>query len=831
MPRNEREIQLCKIFAEILNLDNSTISIDADFFQLGGNSILAIKLIGKINRLFKKKITATNIFIYRTIRQLSDNISKQIEDVKISKYNFISDELQLLSYAQERLWFIDAYQNGSSIYNIPIILKLKESTNIDILILAFRDILTRHEVLRSVINTNNDGHTYQLVMESENIAIEKMYYDSEENFKSLISDFTKYIFNLHQEFPVKIQLFFNEKNQYFCIVFHHIVFDGWSYEILLRELVNNYQLYKALKEKNKSVATQFILQPLPIQYKDFAIWQRNYLTGSVLDEHMDYWKNKLSGIETLNLKTDKDRPPQINYNGANVFFDLNQNVSNGLRNIAKQLSTSLFSVLLSAYYLTLKCFSNQNDIIIGTPIANRNYNDIENLIGFFVNSLVLRQSVDSNDNIASFINQVTTTIIEAQLHQDLPFEKLVEVLDVEKDTSRHPIFQVMFAVEIVNNIDNVIFEPIKIEDVIDYNVAKFDLTTFLYDNGDNITGAFNYATSLFSQKTIQSYVNVFKNLLVQISILDLTDCKQKKIKDFCFLNTQTYNQIVYEWNRTQRSYLSNRTIHSIFEEQVEKTPDNIAVIYENIRLTYKELNERSNQLAAYLIDVYDVYPDDLIALCLDRSEHMLIAIMAVLKSGGAYVPIEPNTPDDRIAYILSDTRSKVILCNTQNKEKLQNNKNINATIENIDNAVFESHIQKSYATTNIENKANAHSLAYVIYTSGTTGIPKGVMIEHKNVNNLIIDTNYINIDESDNILSLSSYQFDASIYDFFGSLLNGACLVLSTKESFLDLDELNSLIGRYNITNFFTTTVLFNSIVDARLSNLKNLKSLIFGGE
>ena len=347
-------------------------------------------------------------------------------------------------------------------------------------------------------------------------------------------------------------------------------------------------------------------------------------------------------MKNINLHTDHPRPLQVDYIGSSVSFTLNKELSLHLRNTAKQLGVSLYTLLLASYYLMLKAYSNQDDIVIGTPIANRHYPQIQNLIGFFVNSLPIRINIKDKQKLAQFIKLLGDQIIDAQLHQDLPFEKLVDELKVEKDTSRHPIFQIMFGVQSFGDNkqpkDNILLPYDKQE--AKYDIAKFDIETFIDDRDEVLRGSFNYRVSLYKESTIKRFINTYINILEQIS--KVSNNKELTLRELTYLSQKETDIILGKWNDTDKDYPSDKTIHSLFEEQVLKFPNNIAVVYEDAKLTYKELNERANQLAHYLIKHHNIKPDDLVALLLDRSENMIIAILGVLKSGAAYVPMDPE---------------------------------------------------------------------------------------------------------------------------------------------------------------------------------------------
>ncbi|NDE18830.1 MAG: hypothetical protein EB000_00070 [Alphaproteobacteria bacterium] len=541
-------------------------------------------------------------------------ISTKNNIVVINKSEITTVVEQLLSFAQERLWFIEKYEEGSNAYNISMIFKLSDSIQLGILESSIRSIVNRHEVLRTLIKEDSDGHGYQLVLDDKKypLKITKTDVTDQLQLDQELENEINHIYDLSNEYPIKVALYklINNTEYYLSVVIHHIAFDGWSTDIFLRELEAYYNYYL---EESQGLETNLELPILSIQYKDFALWQRSYLSGERLDTQLSFWKNKLSGYETLNLITDKPRPSRIEYKGKDIDFELDEDTSIGLRELAKELKVSLYSLLLSGYYLMLRSYSNQDDIVIGTPIANRHYNQIENLIGFFVNSLALRVKINSKDSIKEFIQKIGQEVVEAQLHQDLPFEKLVEELKIAKDTSRHPIFQVMFGVEsfgsqlynqgykqTATSLAKLLEEYIP--EVNLYNIAKFDLSTFINDNHSKLKGVFNYAESLYTEKTIIGFIETYTQILKQLSRLANNSQRQEqtRINDLSYLNEKQYDQLINGWNQTDKEYPSDKTIQGLFEEQAERTPDKIAVVYENQSLTYRELNTKANQLANYL---------------------------------------------------------------------------------------------------------------------------------------------------------------------------------------------------------------------------------------
>ncbi|REC69945.1 hypothetical protein DRF57_22760, partial [Chryseobacterium rhizosphaerae] len=819
IPENELQAKLCDIYGEVLKIDPASISIHDDFFRLGGNSIMAIKLIGKIKQELKLQIGVTEVFNHKTIASLSTVLADENntgEQIIITPVKVDSPEKQRLSFAQERLWFIESYEGGSSAYNIPITTMLDKNIQLDLLQKSLELIIMRHEVLRSMIRTTEDGMGYQVVTDlipEFKITAVKTREELEENINRCANK----VFRVEEELPVAVNVFSLENNHYLSVVVHHIAFDGWSTDVFLKELATMYY-----KLSGREIAE---LPPLKVQYKDFALWQRNYLAGERLDKQIDYWKNKLDDFHNLDLPTDFRRPSQISYEGENLYFSLDAERGEKLRNLSKELGVSLYSLMLGGYYLMLSAYSGQDDIVVGSPIANRHHAGLEDIIGFFVNTLALRESIDPEQTLKDFILQVSKSITEAQSHQDLPFEKLVEELGVEQDTSRHPIFQVMFGLQSFGggdakvNDEDILFYPFDGE--VDYQAAKFDLTTMVDDHGGDLRIMFNYAKSLFKKDTIVRMAGSYQLLLDQLIQVDIHDTR---VCSLSLLQEEEYKMTVESWNDTREEYAKDLTVHQLFENQVLKTPDQTAVVYQDVRLSYRELNDRSNRLAHYLLEIYKLQPDDIIPLCLDRSEYMLIAILAVMKTGAAYVPMDPSYPADRIKHILQDTDAKLVLGQESTTEKLED-----LGVDCI--ALDEVNIKAQLELTDSNNpvtQVNSDHLAYVIYTSGTTGLPKGVMIEHSGVINLIKSMIKAHrLEEFQEVGCYSNYVFDAFVYEALTVLCNGNTLWVYSNDLRTSVGELNEYIRENNIEVSFIPPVLLREVVN----NGTHLKLIFAGGE
>lgn len=849
-PRNEIERKLCQIWAELLDIVENELSIRDNFFKLGGNSILAIRLASKINTDLGVNISVTTIFTQNTIEKLAYSLEHHVEtNIIIDKSNCIKTSEQVLSFAQERLWFIDQYEQGTNAYNILMVFKISESVGLNFLEQSIRNIVRRHEILRTVIHKDEEGNIYQQVKDDKEYPVEiiNTTVNDKLELEEALHKLSYYVFDLYSEYPIKVYFYkisnFITDNfeSVICFVIHHIAFDGWSSEVFLRELTESYDFQ--LRQLNQG-SLELNLPELTIQYKDFAIWQRNYLTGERLEDQLNYWRKKLEGYQTLHLPT-KNRPPRINYEGANIDFNLNVETSNALRVLAKELKVSLYTVLLSAYALLLRTYSYQNDIIFGTPTANRHYNQIENLIGFFVNTLPMRVKIDPSESIRLFIEKTGEEIVSAQLHQDLPFEKLVEGLFVPKDPSRHPIFQTFFSLQ--NFQSNSALNGQLQEYCTEYNlykIAKFDLSAFVEDIQPCLAGSFNYAVSIFTEATIHRLIETYILILTQLaSLVKRVELRDSKIKDLNYLDLKMYKQIINSGNENTNELKGAMIINELFSKQAESTPDDIAIVYEENSLTYKELNEKSNRLAHYLIETKGVKLGSVVALCLERNLDMMVAILASLKTGAAYVPIDPNYPLDRVKFILEDTNAGVVLTNDIHKKKLETI--VSAEVfKKVD--ALHAKVSKSITILVIDNQnlfnklltlpvhkpttaLTENSLAYIIYTSGTTGNPKGVMVEHQSVMNTILALSSVyDFSKGKKSTAFTSYIFDVSVSEIFVPLLRGATLYLLSEKVKADPVLLSQYVISNNINYLYLPPVVLANLPRIEY---KSLQAVLYAGE
>ncbi|MDX7988706.1 amino acid adenylation domain-containing protein [Xenorhabdus sp. 12] len=810
-PRNELEARLCTIWQDVLGLER--IGIDDNFFRVGGNSLMAIQLIAAIHRLLKREVSLAQIFELKTIARMAAHMGQQIHTViphlELKRYP--------LSFAQERMLFIERFEQGANMYHIPYLVQLNDSIHLQRLEEAINRVIERHAVMKTVYRTHDDGHEYQHLLEDSLAFRECFCSDIDALMETVRAELLK-PFDLVNEPGFRLHSYIMPNNQrYVLFLWHHIAFDGWSVDIFMHELS---EIYQALLEERDSR-----LPSLDITYGDYAAWQRNYLQGEVRERQLAYWQKALTGHEPLNLPTDRPRPIHIDYQGSDFNFTLGNTLSNQLRALAKAQETTLYTVLLSAFYVTLAKLSGQDDIVLGTPTDNRHLAQTQSLIGMFVNSLVLRIQLQQTASVETLIKQVHSTIIEAKMHQDIPFEQLVDALKVERDTSRHPIFQVMFGLQ--NFGENLPGSRLPFSlvqtDIPLYSPAKFDLSLFISDGKTNLSGHLNYATSLFDQTTTARVADIYQHVLAAF----VADQKQA-LFELDPLSAQERHILLHTRNQTDVPYPQDKTLQQLFEDQVEKSPDTVALVFAGEMLTYHQLNRRANQLAGVIRTHHQqrseapMPADTPIALYLDRSLEMVVSILAVLKAGGAYVPILPSYPPERVNFILQDTRTRCVISQQQHLTTLAEYTQLFAEPPTLI-AADDPTLTASQPAGNPPLNNKPTDLAYIIYTSGTTGQPKGVMTEHRNVIHMAAaQEKFFNAPGRSKVLMFANYIFDGSVFELFPSLFNGLTIYICSEEE-RHLPALTKLIQQEGIEIAALPPALLKLMTDTELPSLQLL--------
>ncbi|WP_026785829.1 non-ribosomal peptide synthetase [Planktothrix rubescens] len=818
-PRNAIEEMLVQIWTEVLKVGQ--VGIYDNFFEIGGHSLLATQLVSRIRSLFKIELPLRSLFAAATVAELAHLIGQlQQQNLTLTVPPILprtKDGELPLSFAQQRLWFLDQLQPNSALYNIPMVLRLEGDLNQGALEQSLWSICDRHEVLRTNFVTINGQPTQVIQTTRETISVVDLQdlpiQEQAEKTQQLKQKQATQPFDLAKESLIRITLVVLSETEHLLLVcMHHIISDGWSIEVFIHELTTLYNAYPQNQPAN--------LAPLPIQYADFAIWQRQWLQGDVLQTQLNYWQNQLADAPALlSLPTDHPRPAVQSFVGAYQEFSLSPALSQALTELSRKQGVTLFMTLLAAFDALLYRYTGSSDILVGTPIANRNRSEIEGLIGFFVNTLVLRTNLADNPSFSQLLTRVREVAMDAYAHQDLPFEMLVEALQPERDLSHTPLFQVAFVLQNTPK-SEIEMTGLTVTDLpLENTTAKFDLTLAMVHTDDGLKGVWEYNTDLFDSGTIERLAGHFLNLLGGI-----VANPQARISQLPLLTESETNQLLIEWNNTQVDYPQIKCIHQLFEEQAERTPDAIAVVFENQQLTYAELNDRANQLAHYLRKL-GVKPDELVGICLERSLDMIVGLLAILKVGGAYVPIDPDYPQERISFMLQDTQVKIILTCESLQNSLQNHQTIVICLDKDWQQINQASLE------NLNSTVSADNLAYVIYTSGSTGIPKGVIVTHQAVNRLVLNTNYIQFTPDDRVVQASNIAFDAATFEIWGALLNGAKIIIIAKSVLLSPQELALSLKENQISVLFLTTALFNQLANLVPQAFSSLRCLLFGGE
>ena len=767
-PRNALEEQLVEIWVEVLGV--TRVGVYDDFFELGGHSLRATQLASRVREVFRVELPLLSLFEAPTIAELA----RRIEEVRRGAQGPTTPPLvpasrdtQLpLSFSQQRMWLLDQLEPGSPTYHISHALRLSGTLDTEALKRSLKEILSRHEALRTTFAAV-DGEPVQAISDTidTKLPVQDLsglpQAEREAEAKRLALEEKRRPFDLERGPLFRARLLrLDEEEHVLLISMHHIVSDGWSMGVFWRELG---ALYGAFARGGPSP-----LPELPIQYADYALWQRQWLKGEVLEEQLVYWKDQLAELPVLELPTDHPRPAVQTHRGARQSLALPESLTNALKKLSRQEGTTLFMVLLGALQVLLSRYSGQEDIAIGTPIAGRTRAETEELIGFFVNTLVMRTDLSGDPSFREVLSRVREVALGAYDHQDLPFEKLVEELQPERDLSRVPLSQVFFALQNVPQealtLPNLALEQQKVES----GTVKYDLSFFLSEEEQSLKGRLVYNAGLFDDATIERMLGHLQTLLKGI-----VEDPERHLSELPLLSEAERYQLLFEWNETATVYPRDRCVHERFEEQVERTPDAVAVVCGDEQLTYRELNRRANQLAHHLRTL-GVGPEVLVGICVERSLEMVVGLLGILKAGGTYVPLDPSYPAARLKFILGDTRAPVLLTQERLVEGLPDKHGAEVVRLDADWPII-----ARKAEENFTSRATADNLAYVIYTSGSTGRPKGVMIEHRALSSYVAAaiTSY-EMTASDRVLQFASLSFDASVEEIFPSLTCGGTLVL-----------------------------------------------------
>ncbi len=742
-----------------------------------------------------------------------------------SQLEIISKRIQIspapLSFAQQRLWFLQQLDPDNPYYCELACVQLVGALNVNALERSLNEIVRRHEALRTTFEMLEE-EAIQVIHPTVTVRLPLVNLlsmpeaERHAQVERLTTEIAEKPFDLVTGPLLRVMLLQTGVEEYLLLfTIHHIAVDGWSIGVLIRELTVLYEAFSTSK-----------ISPLPdisIQYADFAIWQRQWLQGELQKTQLNYWKQQLADASTLALPTDRPRPAVQSFRGAIASFELSASLTDMLRSLSNREGVTLFMTLLGAFQALLCRYTGQEDICVGSPIANRNQSEIQGLIGFFVNTLVLRTHLSGNPSFLELLNRVREVCVGAYAHADIPFEQLVEELHPDRNLSQMPLFQVMFAWQ-EDTQKELTLPGLTLNWLPTHGqTAKFDLMLHLVDAQPELRGFLEYNTDLFDAETVTRIVEHFCNLLEGI-----VANPQARLSDLPLLTAEELHQQLVEWNNTQVEYPQQQCIHELFEAQVEKTPDAVAVIFEHQQLTYHELNTKANQLANYLRSL-GVKPEVLVGICVERSLDMVIGLLAILKAGGAYVPLDPNYPQERLAYMLFDTQLPILLTQQSLVEQLPTHK---AHIVCLDTH-WDQIAQESQ--TNPINTNTVNNLAYVIYTSGSTGKPKGVLGLHQGaVNRFHWMWKFHPFTEEEVCCQKTSLNFVDSVWEIFGPLLQGITTVIVPEQVVKDPQQFVTSLANKNVTRLVLVPSLLRILLNTYnllQLQLPKLKLWISSGE
>ncbi len=829
-------IWLKRIICSLLKLSENEINPDQAMSKFGFDSLIGMRLINRIRDAYNIKVLPEILLQYDTIEKLAQYLrtvtGKMNVKQTVSKYadadELFDSEANIypLSSGQKGLWFIQMMEPESYAYNVPCAYRIHGGLDIDVLTNSFQVLVKRHPILQTLVQTD-EGEPFQSVSSKHPIFFEeKSIIDMEEaEIEPFLRAKVHEPFDLEKGPLMRIYLFSHSDTEHILLInLHHIIFDGSSLFVFIDDLMKIYEAEQAGETP--------VLPNVGSSYADFVKWQGHMLGSDEGKEHKEYWLRKLSGeLPVLNLPADNrlgsDESRSV---GREIYrTEISSELSEKLIKLAEENKIYLFTVLLSAFNVLLHRYTQQEDIIIGTPAAGRTGTEFEDLIGYFVNMLPIRTHLSGDMSFKSILREANKACMEALEHQDYPFPEIVKELGIQRDKGGSPLFQTSFLLQNwVKSFENSFFEKrendavFRLEPMLNiHQEESSDLALEVFDT-DNFLLFFKYNPGLFSHDTIVRMSDHLKILLDGI-----VSNPDQNISELPLLTESERHKILVEWNDTNTDYPKDKCIHQLFEEQAEKTPDAVALVFEDEQLTYKELNERANRLGHYLRKL-GVGPDVPVGICMERSIWMVTGLLGILKAGGAYVPLDPEYPRERLAFMLEDTKAPVLLTQKTLTDSLPEYRpEHNAQVISPDS---------EWKTISKENKENPVSnvtpdnLAYVIYTSGSTGLPKGVEIIQRGVVRLVKATDYASFTSEEVFLFMAPLSFDASTFEIWGSLLNGAKLVVMPPDK-LNLDDIADVIQQYKITTSWLTAGLFHLIVNERLEALMPLRQLLAGGD
>ena len=820
LPRTPAEQGIAGIWKQVFGREK--LSIHDNFFDLGGHSLRALQVVSRVRTVMGVALPLRSVFEGPTIADQARAVEKLLSSSQAVALDPIRPATRPhdlpLSFAQQRLWFLHQLEPASDFYNVPVAFRVHGPLNVGILSDCFNEIIRRHEMLRTSFPIRQGVPVQQIhdaacqplkVVDFAYLPLDQ----AESTAKDLLSREAQQPFDfscgpLLQLHVVRLA----EHDHALLLNMHHIIVDGWSLGIFMQELG---LLYEALLNRRSSP-----LPPLSIQYADYALWQHEWLSETRLQSELSWWRQQLSEIVPAELPTDFPRPKVQTFRGAGRSVLISPQLLESVAELAYKENSTVFMLLLAVLkVLTFRC-TNQADLTVGTPVAGRNQQELESLIGFFVNTLVLRTTISGQPAFREFLHQVREATLGAYAHQDLPFEKLVEELAGQADPGRTPFFQVMFALE-DTLIEEVVLQGLEASPIeLETQSAQFDLTVAIRESSEGLHVSFRYNTDLFEAATIERMMRHFQQLLYGI----VTHPAQP-ISGIPMLSDEERRQILLDWNRTKRDYGANETVLELLEHQAKETPENLAVMFEGRRLSYRELHQRANQLALFLKE-RRVGPEVAVGICMERSELLVIALLGTMKAGAVYVPLDPGLPAARLAKMIQDSRARLVLA----QESLRSRLPRSAEIECMDQISWSAAAGSPGA---IPSGVTDENPAYILYTSGSTGVPKGVVITHRGLyNHMAWMHQQFPVTSPDRVLQKTPFGFDASVWEFWAPLIAGAVLVMARPGGQQDPEYLVRCIQECQITVLQVTPMQGQMLLEQpMISGCQTLKRVFCGGE
>ncbi|HEV8558082.1 MAG TPA: non-ribosomal peptide synthase/polyketide synthase [Actinophytocola sp.] len=804
-PRNRTEAVLAEIWAEVLGI--AAPGVEDGFFDLGGDSILSIQAASRIRGALDVEVSPRQLFDTPTIAALAAALSAGDRAGAAPITTADRAEPLPLSFAQQRLWFLDDFEPGGTEYNTVAALRLSGDLDVAALSAALDGLVSRHESLRTTFDSV-DGRGVQVIHPPAPVALDTVDASalSEEDRAVILRAEAARPFDLRQGPLFRASLVrFGPHEHVLSLALHHIVTDGWSMGLLAEELGARYAA--AVRGEPDPVP------PLPVQYADYAVWQRKRLAN--VDDALAYWRERLDGLTPLELPTDRPRPAVRTSTGANHDVRIPAEILAGLRTVSRAADATLFMTLVAAVQVLFARYSGQRDIAVGTAVSGRNRAELEPLIGFFVNTVVLRSEVDGSASFTDFLAGVRSTVLDAFAHDEVPFERLVEVLAPDRDPGRTPLVQ---ALVVLQNTParGTDLPGLRLDDVdLPTDAVSHDLVVQFEEAGDGLAVAIDYSSDLFDASTIERMAGHLSALLEGIA----TD-PGTAVRRLSLLTAPERRELLVDWNDTAAELPATRCVHEVFADRAARTPDAVAVTFAGSSLTYAQLDARANGLAHELVD-RGVRPDVLVGVCLERGLDVIVCLLAVLKAGGAYLPLDPGYPPERLSFMLTDAAAPVVLTERRLRDRLPATA---AAVLCVDTE------RRDPAACPPETGVRPENLAYVCYTSGSTGRPKGVAVEHRSVLRLACATDVIQWQPSDVVAQFAPVSFDASIFEIWGGLLNGVTLAVAPVEV-PSVEGLGEFLSSAGVTVLWLTAGMFHEVVDAGAELLAGLRWLLAGGD